>query len=141
VAGSRAVVDQDHEALQLHYSPYVRKVQAVLDLLDRDYTIVEVPYSDRNELATTPGLHLCPGLVDERRQGRARFAQYLRAPAGDQRAARMAGTGPARRAIGRYNDWCDGPLETWPFSHRLAAIRDHWRAPVTARSMSREGAA
>ncbi len=33
------------------YSPYARKVQTLLELLGRPYVAVDVPYSDRNELA------------------------------------------------------------------------------------------
>jgi len=38
-----------------HYSPFVQKVRAVLDLLGRHYTVMEVAYGDRTELATLTG--------------------------------------------------------------------------------------
>src|SRR5882724_6366555 len=112
-----------------HYSPYVRKVQAVLDLLDRDYTIVEVPYSDRNELATITGGYIyVPVLVDDGgkvvRDSRSICEHLL----GDQRAARMLAPAPLEGPIWAYNDWCDGPLEDVAFRIASPAIRDHWKS-------------
>jgi glutathione S-transferase len=37
------------------YSPFVRKVQIVLDLLGAEYEAVDVPYGDRSELADLTG--------------------------------------------------------------------------------------
>src|SRR5438477_53621 len=49
-----------------HYSPYVQKVRAVLDLLGRDYTVMEVAYGDRTELATLTGGYVhVPVLADD----------------------------------------------------------------------------
>jgi glutathione S-transferase len=40
---------------RFRYSPYARKVQAVLDLMGAKYDTIEVPYSDRDELARLTG--------------------------------------------------------------------------------------
>src|ERR1041384_4120616 len=37
------------------YSPFARKVQMVLELLGRPHELVDVPYSDRDELASITG--------------------------------------------------------------------------------------
>src|SRR5207249_2553819 len=51
---------------RFRYSPYARKVQMVLDLLGLTYELIEVPYSDRNELATLTGGYIyVPVLEDD----------------------------------------------------------------------------
>ncbi len=111
-----------------HYSPYVRKVQAVLDLLDRPCTTVEVPYSDRDELAALTGGYIyVPVLVDD--AGRVvcdsrRICEHLLA---DERAARTLVPAPLEGPIWAYSDWCDGALEDVFFRIGSPAVRDHWK--------------
>ncbi|SRR6266700_6787825 len=112
-----------------HYSPYVRKVQAVLDLLDRPCTTVEVPYSDRTELAALTGGYIyVPVLVDD--AGRVvcdsrRICEHLLS---DEPAARALAPAPLEGPIWAYNDWCDGPLEDVLFRIASPAVRDHWKS-------------
>jgi hypothetical protein len=48
------------------WSGYARKVQMVLDLLQRPAAVVDVPYCDRTELATLTGGYIyVPVLVDD----------------------------------------------------------------------------
>jgi glutathione S-transferase len=55
---------------RFRYSPYARKVQMVLDLLGARYDFIEVPYSDRNEIARVTGGYIyVPVLVND--SGRA----------------------------------------------------------------------
>ncbi|HET9933625.1 MAG TPA: glutathione S-transferase N-terminal domain-containing protein, partial [Polyangiaceae bacterium] len=51
---------------RFRYSPYARKVQMVLDLLGTDYEIIEVPFTDREDLAKLTGGYIyVPVLQDE----------------------------------------------------------------------------
>jgi glutathione S-transferase len=108
-----------------HYSPYVRKVQAVLDLLGRDYTVAEVPYGDRTELATVTGGYIyVPVLVDD--DGRVvcdsrRICEHLFA---DEAAAAAMVPAPFQGPIWAYSDWCDGPLEDVMFRISSPTARD-----------------
>jgi len=93
------------------YSPYARKVQAVLDLMGAPYEAVEVPYGARRELVALTGGYLqVPVLVDE--AGRVitesrRICEYLLE--GD--AARRLTPSPFEGPIWAYADFCDSPLE------------------------------
>src|ERR1044071_197907 len=62
--------NQYRKAMKLYrfrYSPYARKVQVVLELMGAEHEVVEVPYSDRTELAKlTSGYIYVPVLVDDR---------------------------------------------------------------------------
>jgi len=102
------------------YSPFVRKVQIVLDLIGAEYQAVDVPYGDRTELAELTGgyiqvpvlaadgevitdsRNICRWLVS-RDSGR-----WLVPP-------ELAG------AIWAFADWCDGPFEDAMF--RIATPR------------------
>jgi glutathione S-transferase len=112
-----------------HYSPYVRKVQAVLDLLDRACTTVEVPYADRTELASVTGGYIyVPVLVGD--DGTVvcdsrRICEYLLS---DERSARALVPAPLEGPIWAYSDWCDGPLEDLLFRIASPAIRDGWKS-------------
>jgi glutathione S-transferase len=112
-----------------HYSPYVRKVQAVLDLLGRDYTVVEVPYSDRTELATLTGGYIyVPVLVDDGGQvvcDSRRICEHLLA---DPEAAAALVPPPFEGPIWAYSDWCDGPLEDVIFRIGSPSVRDRWKS-------------
>jgi len=109
------------------YSPFARKVQMLLDLLDRRYTVVEVPYSDRTEIATLTGGYIyVPVLVDD--DGAVvcdsrRICQHLlAAPA----AAAAFVPSPLEGPIWAYADWCDGPLEDVTFRIGSPSVRDRW---------------
>jgi glutathione S-transferase len=113
---------------RLPYSPYARKVQILLDLLGRRYTLVEAPYSDRTELATlTGGYVYVPVLVDD--DGAVicdsrRICEHLLAgPAG---AALVPP--PLDGPVWAYSDWCDGQLEDVLFRIASPLIRDQWKS-------------
>jgi len=115
---------------RLDYSPFVHKVQMVLDLIGAEYEAVDVPYGDRTELAELTGgyiqvpvlaadsevitdsRNICRWLVS-RDSGR-----WLVPPS-------LAG------AVWAYADWCDGPFEDVMFristpqiARRFARIAD-----------------
>jgi glutathione S-transferase len=114
---------------RLVYSPYARKVQLLLDLLGRRYTAVDVPYSDRTELATITGGYIyVPVLVDD--DGTVicdsrRICEHLLQ---GEAAARFVPP-PFEGPIWAYHDWCDGPLEDLLFRIASPAIRDRWKSP------------
>jgi glutathione S-transferase len=111
-----------------HYSPYVRKVQAVLDLLGRSYESVEVPYDDRSELARVSGGVSVPALVGDDGNvvvdSRA-ICEYLLV--GDA-AARLVPS-PWEGPVWAYADFADGPLEDVLFRIASPALRDRWTKP------------
>ena len=108
------------------YSPYARKVQLLLDLMGREYVAVEVPYSDRTELATLTGGYIyVPVLVDDDGKvvcdSRRICEHLLTGPAGDTFVP-----SPLQGPIWAYSDWCDGPLEDVMFRIGSPSIRDRW---------------
>src|SRR5215213_2434980 len=93
------------------YSPYARKVQTLLDLLGRSYVAVDVPYTDRRELATLTGGYIhVPVLQDDDGtvvcDSRRICAHLLQGSA----AVRLVPS-PFEGPIWAYHDWCDGRLE------------------------------
>ena len=112
-----------------HYSPYVRKVQAVLDLLDLPCSTVEVPYSDRNELAALTGGYIhVPVLVDDAGKVICDSRRICEDLLSDDKAARVLTPAPLEGPIWAYSDWCDGPLEDVVFRIGSPAVRDHWKS-------------
>jgi glutathione S-transferase len=110
------------------YSPYARKVQLLLDLLGRDYVTIDVPYSDRTELASLTGGYIhVPVLVDGDRVlfDSRRICEQL--VAGEGGAAFLPS--PLQGPIWAYCDWCDGPLEDVLFRIASPLIRDRWKSP------------
>src|SRR4051812_34821689 len=109
------------------YSPYVLKVQVLLDLMGRKYQAVEVPYGDRTELATlTGGYVYVPVLVDDGGQvvfDSRRICQHLLAG----EAGGVLVPPPFEGPIWAYHDWCDGPLEDVLFRIGSPGIRDSWK--------------
>jgi len=94
---------------EFSYSPYARKVRAVLDLLGTEYEAVEVPYGDRRELVAVTGGYLqVPVLVNDAAEvftdSRAICERLL------ERDARLT-PAPFEGPIWAYADFCDGPLE------------------------------
>jgi glutathione S-transferase len=111
---------------RFRYSPYARKVQMLLDLLGRRYEVVEVPYSDRAEIATvTGGYAYVPVLVEDDGHvtvdSRA-ICERLVAGAGGQRLVPPRLAGP----VWAYADFSDGGLEDVLFRIASPAIRDAW---------------
>jgi glutathione S-transferase len=93
------------------YSPYARKVEAILDLGGFQYEAVEVPYGDRRELVAVTGGYLqVPVLVDDAKKvwldSRIICEQLL---VGD--TAALLTPAPFQGPIWAYADYCDGPLE------------------------------
>jgi glutathione S-transferase len=111
------------------YSPYVRKVQMLLDLLGRPYQAIDVAYSDRTELARLTGGYIyVPVLVDDDGQvicDSRRICEHLLTG----RAARAVVPTPEDGPIWAYSDWCDGPLEDVMFRIASPLIRDRWTSP------------
>jgi glutathione S-transferase len=114
---------------RFRYSPYARKVQMLLDLLGQPYELVEVSYSDRNELAALTGGYIyVPVLVTD--QGRAIvesrvICQHLLQGKGGARLLPPPLEGP----IWGYSDFVDGPLEDVLFRVASPAVRDAWPLP------------
>jgi glutathione S-transferase len=110
---------------RFRYSPYARKVQMVLDLLGATYDLVEVSYTDRNELATvTGGYAYVPVLVDA---GKAipesrDICEHLLSGAAGKALVPAPWEGP----IWAYADFVDGPLEDVMFRIGSPAVRDAW---------------
>lgn len=93
------------------YSPYARKVQAVLDLAGIAYEAIEVPYGDRSELiAVTGGYLQVPVLVNDAgkviTESRSICQELLSGP-----VAALLTPSPLEGPIWAYADFCDGPLE------------------------------
>jgi glutathione S-transferase len=115
---------------RFRYSPYARKVQMVLDLLGKSYDVVEVPYDDRDELATLTGGYIhVPVLVDERgavvKDSRVICEHLLREPAAAEKLSPSPWEGP----IWAYADFAEGALEEVLFRIAAPAIRDRWPTP------------
>src|SRR5262245_60133765 len=96
---------------RLRYSPYARKVQMLLDLLQKKYELIEVNYGAREELAkVASGYIYVPVLVDDDgrvvKDSRAICEHLLRGDAG----ARLVPS-PWEGPIWAYHDYVDGPLE------------------------------
>jgi glutathione S-transferase len=114
---------------RFRYSPYARKVQMVLDLLGIRYDLIEVPYSDRNEIARATGGYIyVPVLIDD--SGRAitesrDICEHLLVGEAGARLVPPPWQGP----IWAYADFVDGPLEDVFFRIASPSVRDHWPNP------------
>lgn len=114
---------------RFRWSPFARKVQMVLDLLGAQYDLVEVPYSDRNEMArTTGGYVYVPVLVAD--SGRVitesrDICEFLLLGEAGARLVPAPWQGP----IWAYADFVDGPLEDVLFRFASPAVRDAWPTP------------
>jgi glutathione S-transferase len=113
---------------RFRYSPYARKVQMLLDLLGASYEVVEVPYSDRNELARLTGGYIyVPVLVDDAGEvvtESRTICERLLAREGGARLVPSPWEGP----IWAYTDFTDGPLEDVLFRIASPGMRDRWPA-------------
>ena len=108
------------------YSPYARKIEALLELMGQPVTLVEVPYVDRSELlALTGGYMHVPVLEDDDGsvvvESRAIAERLIARPAG----AKLVPS-PWEGPIWAYCDWVDGPLEDVLFRLASPAVRDAW---------------
>jgi glutathione S-transferase len=112
---------------RFRYSPYARKVQMVLDLLGARYDLVEVPYTDRNELATVTGGYIyVPVLVDDAGkvivESRDICEHLLASPS-------KLVPSPWEGPIWAYHDFVDGPFEDVMFRIAAPPVRDAWPTP------------
>lgn len=113
---------------RFRYSPYARKVQALLDWLGLQYEAVEVPYADRNELATLTGGYIyVPVLVTESgaviKESRD-ICEHL----AQGRGASLV-PAPWEGPIWAYHDFVDGPLEDALFRIGSPAVQQAWPTP------------
>ena len=110
---------------RFRYSPYARKVQTVLDLLQLEYDLVEVSYSQRDELAELTGGYIyVPVLVDAGRvltESRD-ICEHLLARQDAAWLVPSASAGP----IWGYAEFSDGSLEDVLFRIASPAVRDAW---------------
>jgi glutathione S-transferase len=113
---------------RFRYSAYARKVQMLLGLLGRRHELVEVPYSDRSELARVTGGYIyVPVWVSDGQvtvESR-RICERLLSEAPGQTLTPTPLEGP----IWAYADFCDGPLEDVTFRIASPWVRDRWSDP------------
>lgn len=114
---------------RFRYSPYARKVQALLEWLAVDHELVEVPYADRNELATLTGGYIyVPVLVTGSGQvlteSRTICEHLLLEP-----GAGALVPSPLEGPVWAYHDWVDGPLEDVMFRIGSPAVQKAWPTP------------
>jgi glutathione S-transferase len=92
------------------YSPFVRKVQIVLDLIGAEYQAVDVPYGDRTELAQLTGGYIqVPVLAADGEviTDSRNICRWLVS----RDSGRWLVPPDLAAAIWAYADWCDGPFE------------------------------
>ena len=111
---------------RFRYSPYARKVEIVLDLMGQAFERIEVPYSDRNEIAKVTGGYIyVPVLVDDDgavvTESRAICERLVATPKGKKLVP-----SPHEGPIWAYHDFVDGPLEDVTFRIASPAVRDAW---------------
>ncbi len=104
-------IQDSMKLFKFSYSPYARKVQAILDLMGVHYEAVEVPYGDRRELVAVTGGYLqVPVFVDEQGEvwtdSRTICERLLEGDAG-----KTLVPSPFEGPVWAYSDFCDGPLE------------------------------
>lgn len=114
---------------RFRYSPFARKVQTVLDLLGLRYTLTEVAYGERTELAElTGGYVYVPVLQDD--DGRALFDSRVICRALLERpGAEWLAPSPLEGPVWGYADFCDGPLEDLTFRIASPEVRESWSSP------------
>lgn len=113
---------------RFRYSPYARKVQTVLDLLKAEYEVVEVSYSQRDELAELTGGYIyVPVLVDAGRvltESRD-ICIHLMA----RKDAQWLVPAALEAGIWAYHEFCDGQLEDITFRIGSPDVRSQWKSP------------
>jgi glutathione S-transferase len=126
------VASGSHFGMKLYrfrHSSYARKVQILLDLLKKQYELVDVAYADRNELAElTGGYVYVPVLVTDAGQvlieSRTICRRLLEAT-----PVHSLVPSPLEGPIWAYNDFVDGPLEDVMFRIASPATRSAWPTP------------
>lgn len=114
---------------RFRYSPYARKVQMVLDLVARPYTVVEVPYGNRDELARLTGgyIHVPVLVADDGSvitESRTICEQLVAIP----RRVPLVPS-PLEGPVWGYCDFVDGALEDVMFRIASPGVRDGWASP------------
>jgi glutathione S-transferase len=112
---------------RFRYSPYARKVQALLDLMGARYDLVEVSYGDREEMASISGGWVqVPVFVDD--DGTVVVESRTIC---ERLVAKKEGTSlvpsPFEGPIWAYSDFVDGALEDVLFRIASPAVRDAWK--------------
>ncbi|MEO8177788.1 MAG: glutathione S-transferase family protein [Deltaproteobacteria bacterium] len=111
---------------RLRHSAFARKVQMLLDLIGREYELVDINYGERSELAELTGGYIyVPVLVAD--DGSVitesrRICERLLTGA----AARELVPSPLEGPIWAYADFCDGPLEDVVFRIASPLVREAW---------------
>jgi glutathione S-transferase len=114
---------------RFRYSPYARKVQLTLELLGQKAEVIEVPYGDRDALATLTGgyIHVPVLVLDGGEvlvESRAILERLLAGPGG----AKLVPS-PWEGPLWAYHDFVDGPLEDVLFRIASPSVRDAWPRP------------
>lgn len=113
---------------RFRYSPYARKVQAVLDWLGLQYELVELPYADRNELAALTGGYIqVPVLVTDAGQVIKESRDICEHLTQGRGAALVPS--PLEGPVWAYHDFVDGPLEDLLFRIGSPAVQRAWPTP------------
>ncbi len=111
---------------RFRYSPFARKVQILLDLIGARYDVVEVPYSDRNEIARVAGGYIhVPVLVDDTGKVVTESRDICEHVLVGEARSRLL-PAPWQGPIWAYADFVDGPLEDVLFRIASPAVRDAW---------------
>lgn len=112
---------------RFRYSPYARKVQTVLELLKVQYDVVEVSYSQRDELAElTGGYVYVPVLVDAGKvltESRDICSHLLA-----RHDAQWLVPAALEAGVWAYHDFCDGALEDITFRIASPDVRTQWKS-------------
>ena len=111
------------------YSPFVRKVQMVLDLIGAEYEAVDVPYGDRTELVQVTGGYIqVPVLVADGEvitDSRNICRWLVGRPSG-----RWLVPPDLAGAVWAFADWCDGPFEDVMFRIATPQIARRFARPA-----------
>jgi glutathione S-transferase len=126
---AKLLTNRGMKLYRTHYSPYARKVQMLLDLLGRRYEAIEMPYSDRTELATVTGGYIyVPVLVDDDGSVTVDSRDICEKLLAGEAGRRLV-PAPLAGPIWGYADFADGPLEDALFRVATPALRDAWQSP------------
>lgn len=111
---------------RFRYSPYARKVQALLNLMGLRHDVIEVPYGDREEIARLTGGYIqVPVFQDDDgkvvTESRDICELLVGKPGGDRFVP-----SPLEGPIWAYADFTDGTLEDPMFKIASPAVRDAW---------------